>query len=504
MTISPLRRAVLGVFALLWISSAYVWHSRDWNVASRLMLTYALADRGTLTIDGLDAQTNDKAYLAGHYYSDKGPGYSLLALGPYLAARHLLGLPPHPLNEPAQAHGAADYWVTLGTSGLATALTGALLTALAAHYGCRLRLAVLVGLSYGLATPALIYASLAYGHQTTAFCLLTAFALGEFDRSRRSVAGLVLAGGLTASAAVIELSAAPLGVIVTVWCLIRALQATRSFWPVLWFGVGALPPTLLLLGYNSLAFGSPFDLAYRYHVVPRFRSVHNPANPLGLRGPDWSVLTPLLIGQYRGLLFYAPSLLLAPIGLVRGWRAGRVGPVLVASLVLAAALMTNLSYPEWTGGWSTGPRLLVTALPFGFVLVALALAGASRWIAGAAIALALAGAVVALGFNAVGGRIPDALPGSAVARPWTGVVLPLWAGQPLPLWWTGERVARNLGSMAWLALTGQAVTQPALAFLPLVLFQGLGIWLLLRTLARCEAPKNEDLRPQEPRDAATS
>ena len=51
------------------------------------MLTYALVDRGTVVITGLDQQTNDKAWFQGQYYSDKLPGFSLLATVPYAVAK---------------------------------------------------------------------------------------------------------------------------------------------------------------------------------------------------------------------------------------------------------------------------------------------------------------------------------------------------------------------------------------------------------------------------------
>ena len=54
-------RPASWVFLILLGSYAFFWHSRDWNTASRLMLTYALVDRGTVAITGLDRQTNDKA-----------------------------------------------------------------------------------------------------------------------------------------------------------------------------------------------------------------------------------------------------------------------------------------------------------------------------------------------------------------------------------------------------------------------------------------------------------
>ena len=124
---SDRRRPALWVFVILFGSYAFFWHTRDWNTASRLMLTYALVDRGTVAITGLEQQTNDKAFFEGQYYSDKFPGFSLLATLPYAIAKIALRLPSHPLNVAAFPYWDADYWSTLGTSGLFTALTAVLL-----------------------------------------------------------------------------------------------------------------------------------------------------------------------------------------------------------------------------------------------------------------------------------------------------------------------------------------------------------------------------------------
>jgi hypothetical protein len=230
----------------------------------------------------------------------------------------------------------------------------------------------------------------------------------------------------------------------------------------------------LLLGYNQLAFGSPWDLGYRHHVVPDFARVHNVQNPFGLRAPDWTRLGPLLFGSYRGLFFYAPVLLATVPGWLVLLMSRRAGAAIVSMLVVATVLLVNLSYPEWTGGWSTGPRLLVPLIPFAMIGVAGLMAGcgrAARFTTLVVAGLALLGGVEMLLYQGVGARIPQSEPDPL------GVVCALWKGQsPLPWWWVGDRFCRNLVSQA--APEGIARLAPRwqfLQFLPLVLAQGLAI-----------------------------
>ena len=129
--------APVGVAAILLASFAYFWHARDWNSASRLMLTYSIVDRGTIRIDGLEVQTGDIARFEGHYYTDKQPGYSLAATVPYAIAKAAIGLPDHPLGGPGTTHWPGDYWATLGTGGPGDGdRPAALLVVLAGRLGC--------------------------------------------------------------------------------------------------------------------------------------------------------------------------------------------------------------------------------------------------------------------------------------------------------------------------------------------------------------------------------
>jgi len=478
--VSYLRWPGPWVFGILLASYAFFWHGRDWNAASRLMLTYALVDRGTIRIDGMEDQTHDIARRDGHYYTDKTPGFSLLAALPYAAAKLALGLPDHPLDAKGFAHWPADYWATLGTSGLASALAGVILVGLARDLGCGPRRSALVGLAYGLATPAYAYATLAYGHQAAACCLLASFALLWRDGGRPRLRA-ALAGFFASYASVVEIQVGPVSAILGFYILALAIGKRRPAGAILAFGLGAAGPASLLLGYNALAFGSPWKMGYFFLVTERFREVHSASNPLGLARPDWSKLAELAWGERRGLIRYAPIVALTIPGLAVLIRRRLPGMALVCGATIAALYLMNLSYPEWTGGWTTGPRLLVPLLPFAMLPVAALLAVGGRPATALAVALGLAGGVVILMFQAIGARVPD-----GIARPLVDAVWPLWRGdRPLPGWLYGNRYARNLASVALPDLVKKLPVSAGWAqFAPLVAFQIAAIGLMLRSVAK--------------------
>ena len=494
----------LWVFVILLGSYAFFWHTRDWNTASRLMLTYAMVDRGTVAITGLDQQTGDKAKFEGRFYSDKLPGYPLLAALPYAYARWAFDIPDHPLDSSALAYWPSDYWITLGTSGVLSAWTAALLVILARDLGCSPSAAALIGLSYGLSTPAYVYATLAYGHQASAFALLSSFLLLWRKDPRREALRIFLAGFLAAYAAVIELQVAPVSAILALYLMVQWVHGTRRFDRLGIFAVGALLPTLLLLAYNQVAFHSPWDMGYFHHATKEFAEVHNRNNPLGLMSPDWSKLGPLLWGWYRGLLVFAPILILAAPGYVVLMVRGRWSLAIGSMLVVAAIFLVNLSYPEWTGGWSTGPRLLVPLIPFAMIPVAGLMAGGSRWAKLATIAtagLATIGGVEMLLFQGAGARIPhQEMTSSGQVRdlkePLAKVVWPIWTGQdPSPSW----RFGRNLVTMsAPESIKRLSPRWRFVQFLPLVLVQCLAIVGLWRfCIGRASRPDSQTIPRRE-------
>ena len=127
----------LGVFLILLGSYAFFWHSRDWNTGQPADADLRHGGPRHRRDHGAGAaDRRHRPVSAASYYSDKLPGYPLLAAVPYAVLRWVFHFPPHPLGERGMKYWPADYWITLGTSGLLTAWTGALLVLLARDLGC--------------------------------------------------------------------------------------------------------------------------------------------------------------------------------------------------------------------------------------------------------------------------------------------------------------------------------------------------------------------------------
>ena len=273
------------------------------------------------------------------------------------------------------------------------------------------------------------------------------------------------AGFLASWAAVIELQVGPVSAILGIYLAIQCLTGRRRPDALAYFGLGAAIPALALLVYNLLAFGSPWDMGYFHHATAQFARVHSRQNPLGLRAPNLHLIVPLLWGEHRGLLFYAPILLLSLPGWLVLAMKRQLSLAACSLAVCAAVFLVNLSYPEWTGGWSTGPRLLVPLLPFAMIPVAALLADGApgrRFTVRLAVFLAVAGGVLILLFQGAGARLPQ-----DVEHPLREVVWPLWRGHSeLPRWWTGERFTRTLTARALPRLARQPVDRPGSGAVP--------------------------------------
>ena len=394
---------VLGV--ALFFSYAYFYEAGGWNQNSRFALIRAILERHTLQIDAYQLHTGDRALWRDHYYSDKAPGASLLALAPVQAARLVSSAAG---VDPASFPGIAwtSYVAAVVTSGVFTVIAALCVFRLSLRWGATPAAALFAATAYGIASPAWAYATLFMGHGQTAGCLMIALvaadAIGErMDRARRSLCWIIgLAGGW---AVVTEFPAAVPAVFIGLLALDRVrrtdarLKPSRSFselMPVIArIAIGVTIAAVPLLVYNTLAFGSPFHLGYSSEEG--FKELH--AGFFGITYPKLSTIRELLVGSYRGLLPLSPLMAAVPLGLALLARKGRPGPALVAAGIGVYYLLLNASYFYWEGGWAFGPRQMTAALPF------LALGLAPLWDLGrpAGRALLLAGWIWGVGVTLV-------------------------------------------------------------------------------------------------------
>ena len=469
------RRLLAPALAASFITLAYFVGPPAWNQNSRFALTRALVERGEVTIDPDHFTTGDKSRRDGRFYSDKAPGASLLAIPVYAAVHGLRALvggeapaarvvPPGALAEVAdlevdpearqpgdrltynQSYRLALYLCRLGSTSLLALAGIAALYLLALRQLAGDRLAALAcALTYGVATPALVYGAAFYGHLPCASLLavgLAAIALG----APRGRAAPLAAGASIGLAVLCEYPAAvPAALLVG---LALALRGPRF---AALTAAGGAPCALALAAYHWAAFGHPLKTGYDFVYLAEFAAGMEVR--YGIHAPDPRVLLELLFGAYRGLFYLAPVLLLAAWGLaaevLQRTCPERRKVALAGAAIVAFYLLLNAGYYMWDGGAAFGPRHCVPMLPFLALGLAPALRAAPRLFAGLAL---LSAAVMVLGAAAgpeapqhgdpIWGhawpRVRDAAAGTYLGSTNLGLLLGLpgaWSLAPLVALW---------------------------------------------------------------------
>ncbi len=413
-----MRRIGPALFLTLAFTYVQFFQAATWGAACRFDLARAIVERGELTIDAYHENTGDKAFFAGHYYSDKGPLPSFLAAPAVAAMRATRNVTGRPESDAT--------WLTV-TAGLAAFLASGLPAALAgwlffvvlrARGVPESRAAVSAPLVF-LATPLFPYATLLQGHALAAAGVLlffhAMFPPHGSPSPRRVILGgvaatVVLATEILAMAAILVLAAVALA---------RAPREALRCVPLLL--AGAMPGFVMVGCYNQAAFGSPFSFGYQFVALPFFQE-KMAGGLFGIGAPDPVVAAKLVFGPYRGLLFAAPVLLAALGGLFALLR-DRERHVETAAIlaVFLVYLALNSGYSSWHGGWAIGARHLVPAIP----LLGLGLPAALRRFPRAVMGLALVSALFMLAAVSVQPEVPE-----EVANPLFDHLLPrLAAGE---------------------------------------------------------------------------
>lgn len=364
----------------LWLFGlfAYFVPAATWSPVSRFALTHAMVDQHTVAIDALAEATGDRALRDGHFYSDKAPIPSMLAVPAYAIAHGLdrlrnsepkfvsVSTPQTPARHISVNRTFAR---SLYVCSLTTAAVASVALALLMFEWLRRRAtnaAALVGsLSIAVATPVLPYSTSFYGHVIAAAFLFGGFVLVTTDAPSRT--WVRCAGASLALAVGSEYIVAAPAFLIVVWFLVRTEHRALS---LLDLALGAAIPVIALGAYHAVCFGSPLRTGYSF--LPRAEFAEGHARGfMGIELPRPSAIVGLLVSTRRGLFVMAPIAIVGVLGLAHSARTVATARLALAAFVLL--LLMNAGYYMWWGGAATGPRHLIPVLPF------LALGVAHAW-----------------------------------------------------------------------------------------------------------------------------
>jgi len=424
----------IAVLCLFWFACFH--HTRDWNSASRLLLTHALVQHYSVevtpfvAVDGVlvrDPPTKDLASPdRRRYFCDKPPGQSVAGAAFYFVLRSVGLADDHPSARDLEASRPerlslrrTDQLLTIATSGLAAAAASTFLFLMLRRWGAGTAAAAAAALGLAFASPWQVYGTLYYGHVLAGFLALLSLDLlsraMEGDQGNLSAffagvfAGLAVAAEYTLATFVVSICL--VGVVIGIKQMIsRGGRDRGSAATAFAFLVGGLAPAILLGYYHWSVTGDPFVPAYRYEIEPIFAAIHAKGGGIPLTSIQPNALRELFVGSSIGLFVFAPAVVWAIPGIVLLLRdrffLGAAILLTTTTLVLAIAC-----FPNWNGGLATGPRLLVPALPLLFIAVGWAWHRAIQSGVGRALLLltapiAIAAWILNTAMNAAGARKP--------------------------------------------------------------------------------------------------
>jgi len=351
----------------------WVW----WASNTNLDLTRAIVNENSLIIDTYANNTGDRSLYVGHYYSDKLPGLSFLALPPYFICElthHALplmdtwqayGYTSHTVNDvelinevsPGAVLSISQILVTVLTSPVFSALGCVVLYKLLQDFTKNRKAVLLVVVAYAIATPIISYSTVFYYHAVQTFMLLLSFYLGH-KWLKTQDSKLLLASGLVAG---LSLSFSVTSLVAGSFAL-YFFAKSRNPKTLYMFALGVILGALPLAVYDQSIFGNIAEFTY-YHMDPAIwpnlvGGTHGFVFP-----PSPYITLRLLVDPYRGMMFYSPVLALSFIGLFFMLKSHKAEALLVLMIFLSLLAINSLWW-AWEGGTAFGARHLLPAVPF--------------------------------------------------------------------------------------------------------------------------------------------
>jgi hypothetical protein len=347
------------------------------NPYARYATLQAIAEDHTLAIDAYRDTTCDWARPPdGHYFSNKAPGPTLMAVPFHLPVDAMVVAHAKDRKERdvrrKEARDAVLSYLAIALQALPFALVVLLAADALAKRGASRGAIELAALAMLFGNTASLLMNMFFGHGMAAlFTLAMALALLE----RR----LFLAGLLFGLNVLTDYGSA---MFFPVLVLMLALSGPPGFKTRLRqlarFGLGGLGPLIVFGAYHAYCFGGPFTLPNKYQN-PVFVE-HGRRALWGVIDlfPSWPIAKALLFGMGRGLWITQPWVLvvlavcLALVWARRLWADRLPAVRVVLPLMLGAfglLFFMNASFGGWHGGVCPGPRYLSAVFPLcGFAL----------------------------------------------------------------------------------------------------------------------------------------
>ena len=328
------------------------------------------------------ACSGDISFARGHFHPNKPPGSSFVAVPSYWLLENV---------ERWTGHRPDDWRLLVVNAWLCSAFSVGLISAA----GCllffrltkillddRLAPAFWCTLIFAFGTLFFPFATLLFDHNLTAIFLLASFYL-IFTRDEAHASWSLYLSGLAAGlAAITNYVAAAAVVILGIYLILKIRHSSLVIRHSIAFALGLLGPFLAICFYNQVCYGSPFALSNDFQN-PLFKD--DGPTFLGMFGiPRLDYAIALLFSPFRGLFFGAPVLAMSVIGWWK-MRARWPAEAWLAAAMFGLFFLVNISFFGWHGGFASGPRYLIPALPFLALPMALGLVKFPRF--GAALAL---------------------------------------------------------------------------------------------------------------------
>lgn len=456
--------------------------ANDWDQNSRLDLTLAMVNHGAVSIDRERWNTEDLAYVHGHYYTITAPGQSFLGLPAALAYKELLtvtagshfasgvGQDRHPSSK--IAYFMLQWLEEIFSVALPAIVLLLLFFWFLGHLSSSILNRVILTLGLGFGTMIFPYAKTFYSHVPATALLFAAFCVvhvlaspteprGKFATWIHSRPGMamLLAGLLMGLAEVFEYPAILISAMISLYA---ALHVPRRF--LLPLVMGGLPGLGIIMTYDQIVYHSPFLTGYSGHSVLWKSRLAN-----GISGFSWpprpAALWGMSFSPYRGLFFLSPFLLLSVAGFIIAARKRVQGWPLL--LCISAGYFTFIAMcPFWEAGSTLGPRYLILTLPFLALPIIYVLDRAAPFYQWLGVRVLIAISVVSVLVETVG---------SVGGYPSAGVAVPL-LDSALPSIFKGQ-IEWNIGTF----MVGPALGPNSVVTLaPLVLMLALWTWMSFR------------------------